>query len=115
MNLEDFIRDSLVQITNAVGQAHADNNLIAPYGVRLNVDKHTGIKGPGGMPIHIVDFDIAVTASRDSSVAGGAKGGIISVVTGSIDSSIASKNESISRLKFSVPIMFNDPNAIYKS
>ena len=110
MNLEDFIRDSLIQITRAVSDAHGENVLIAPDNVRINGDTYKGLKGPCASPIHVVDFDIAVTASRDAKVGAGARGGIISVVSGSVDSHMATSNESISRLKFSVPIFFNDPN-----
>jgi hypothetical protein len=110
MNLEDFIRDSLVQITKAVSDANAINPQIASHEVRLNHSTPSALKGPVGAPVHIVEFDIAVTASRDASVGGGLKGGIISVVSGSLDSKLATSNESVSRLKFSVPVFLSDPN-----
>lgn len=110
MNLEDFIRDSLVQITKAVSDANAINPQIASPNVRMNQSTPSAFKGPCQAPVHIVEFDIAVTASRDATVGGGLKGGIISVVSGSVDSKIASSNESVSRLKFSVPVFLSDPN-----
>jgi hypothetical protein len=109
MNLEDFIRDSLVQITRAVESARATCSGVAPDYVRRVPVGKSGLTGPGTTPIHVVEFDIAVTASRDAEVGGGAKGGIISVVSGSLDSKLSTSNESISRLKFTVPIVFNPP------
>jgi hypothetical protein len=109
MNLEDFIRDSLVQIIRAVESARATCSGVAPDYVRRVPEDKTGLKGPGTTPIHIVEFDVAVTASRDAEVAGGAKDGIISVVSGSLDSKLTTSKESISRLKFTVPIVYNAP------
>lgn len=110
MELDQFITESLTQIAQAVGAAQNKSPLIAPSGTRINVDKQSGVIGPYGKPIYMVDFDVAVTASKTNKVTGEAKGGIITVVSGGIDASMEHSNHHVTRIRFSVPVVFNDPD-----
>ena len=109
MTLNDFVRDSLTQISQAVKDAQASHPFVAPAGCRLNVDSHKGVIGPYGRPLYFVDFDVAVTTSREASATGEAKGSIISVISGGVETNITSHNSNVSRLKFTVPMIFNEP------
>ncbi len=70
MELYEFITESLTQISGAVQSAQRGSSLIAPEGTRLNVDKQTGVIGPYGKPLYMVEFDVAVTASEMQPISG---------------------------------------------
>ena len=90
MELQEFIKHSLISITNGIGEANKElnNKFVMPA------------MGYGNEKGSII-FDIAVTASSESekSKGGGLK---ISVVDfgGKVDNRIT--NESVSRIKFSI-------------
>ena len=92
MELQEFIKHSLISITNGIGEANKElgngNKFVMPA------------MGYGNEKGSII-FDIAVTASSESekSKGGGLK---ISVVDfgGKVDNKIT--NESVSRIKFSI-------------
>ncbi len=106
MSLEEFIYQTLVGITSAVKKARKENNFIAPQLAEADLKYPQLRTKQGARPVYLVDFDIAVSAARDSELGAQAKGGIISVLSASTDASISEKHESISRIKFSVPVEF---------
>ena len=110
MELHEFITESLKQISGSVHEAQLGNHFIAPEGTRLNVDKQIGVIGPYGKPLYMVDFDVAVTASKSNKVTSEAKGGIITVISGGVNAAIEHSHQHITRIRFSVPIVFNEPN-----
>jgi hypothetical protein len=104
MKLQDFVKQSLIEISTGVKLAHSADTAIAPL-LKMQdikgspVDQH-------GMPTFMVEFDVAVTTSRESEMSGEAKGGLISVISGGIDTSMSTKSEFVNRLKFNVPISY---------
>jgi len=106
MNLEQFVYQTLIGITSAVKLAHQENQFIAPQLAPTDEKYPHPRSARGGRPVQTVDFDLAVLAARDSELGAQAKGGIISVLSADADASVSEKHESISRIKFSVPVEF---------
>lgn len=109
MNLQEFVKNSLIQIMDAVAEARAENGGISPAEKR-GADSNNKV-GANYKTLHKVDFDVAVTTSSDSAIEGKAKGGIISVVSGGIDASISDSKQEVSRIKFSVPVQYDRSDA----
>lgn len=109
MNLQEFIKESLLQIVRAVKEAQAEAEKLGahvnPAGLSIPVDKIT-------VPFHpskniystIIEFDVAVTAVEETT----AKGGIgvsIGIIGAGGQGQKQTRNEDVSRLKFSIPVM----------
>lgn len=107
MKLEDFIAESLKEIINGVvaGQEHAvQHNAKVNPPVAFYRDQGLVLAdGETGCKLTEVEFDVAVTATEGKSKKGG-----IGVFVGSVGIGSASKSEteheSVSRLKFTVPV-----------
>lgn len=95
MDVEEFVKDVLAQITRAVNKNDSGGDII----YRVNYD--TG-----------VDFDLAVTTattqSQDKGVSGGLKVKVIGA-EGSKNSHIQDHHEQSSRVKFNVNLR-KEPN-----
>ena len=110
MELREFVHASLVDIVTAVQDADGE---IKNVGGMLNPGRRSMTSGQsvsrevGLLPIQEVEFDVAVTASKSRGTE--AKAGIevvgISLGLGG-KASAQSEAVSVSRLKFSVPLVF---------
>ena len=109
MELKDFVSESIKQIIDGVNEAkkHADKNggVINPQRWRVNsaniqakADRKTGAA------IETIEFDVAVTATDGSSTKGGI-GVFIGAVNLGAQEHTENSNSSVSRLKFSVPVV----------
>jgi len=106
MTLQDFVRDSLLQISQGVAAARNQNIKIAPYATAAESKKDATFVTLDGSIAFLVEFDVAVTISEKTG--GGISGGIsvagVFKAQGQHDG--GSEHSSISRLRFSVPIVF---------
>jgi len=109
MNIEDFVSESLVQITKGVisAQRQLDDTkaLVNPL-MRTISEKHKIAEAEmrSGHVVSFVEFDMAVTATKDKETKGGI-GVVAGVFTlGSVGKSDAASG-SESRIKFSVPLL----------
>lgn len=107
MELKEFIKTAITDITEAISelQSELDNGAVinpsisrGEYGKAVLVDQ-------GVAPIEHLNFDVAVTATEASNVDGNAKIGI-SIFGAKIGTESNAKTENVSRLTFSVPIVF---------
>ncbi len=107
MELKEFIKTAISDITNAVSelQIELDNGAVinptisrGEYGKAVIVDQ-------GVAPIEHLNFDVAVTASETSGVEGGAKAGI-SIFGAKVGAESSTKTENVSRLTFSIPLVY---------
>lgn len=107
MELKEFIKTAITDITEAVRelQSGLDNGAIVnptlpnPIALKtLTVDNEI-------RPIEQLAFDVAVTATEASGMDGSAKAGI-SIFGAKIGTETSAKTENVSRLTFSVPIVF---------
>lgn len=113
MNLQDFITQALVQISSGI--KNADEQLLQAgaivnprHVVGANQDKENLYGYIAERPewrrhIHVVEFDVAVTAVEGKETKGG-----IGIVVGSIGLGSQGRSEesstSVSRIKFRIPI-----------
>lgn len=126
VDLETFIKDAIVSIGRGVASAEGQlgaSMLIAPRIKTVTADGVNRFTSEDAAPqIQSIEFDIAVTVTQESSKAGEASGqgslksgGVLAVV--GIDSAVdlegkTQRGESytdsrVSRVKFSVPVVFN--------
>ncbi len=115
MELKEFVSQSIVEIiegiTNAQSRISNDDTQIVPNVQRLFTQSNTGGSNLAlgwddkGNLIHTIEFDVAVTATEGSESKSG-----IGVVTGVFGLGAQGKttdtNQSISHLKFRIPISF---------
>lgn len=122
MNLQQFIKESLVQITNGIVEADA---AVAATGAAVNprdVVYNKRGDGPYGYyaedekgtyrrAVESIDFDVVVTVSEGTETKGGIGIHVGIVGVGSAGKS-GKESSSESRLKFSVPLLIpNSKNA----
>ena len=113
MNLKEFVKESLVQIIGAIAEAGAfaesDGGEINPASLEWREDQgHLLIyDAETGQMASLVEFDIAITTTEGTEK--GAEGGIkvLGMTVGaSAHADAKSENQSQSRLKFSVAVVF---------
>ena len=102
MELREFVRETLTAILAGIREAQ---DVVNPFEGRQGV-VNPGWNDTSDMPDHVqsVSFDVAVTASDQSTMGG--KGGI-KVWAAEIGGQMANQteNSTISRVSFSVPIL----------
>lgn len=109
-NLREFITATLLDIAGGVRDAQADPALgdaVNPLIQRQDVKLPGDVLANGGRSYTVVAFDVAVTAANHVSGGGGAKVGV-SVFGGSIAGEAGSREEAVSRIRFSVPMVLPD-------
>jgi len=107
VTLQEFIRETLIQISGGVQAAREKEHKIAPH-VSTHPQRDSIGLSPDGSVVFLVDFDVAITVSEKSA---GDLTGVISVasvfkVEGKGGKS--SEQSSISRVKFSVPVILTE-------
>lgn len=108
MELQEFVKDSLVQIVRGVRDAQqeisttGDAGVISPP-IQTEWEKAGYVFAKGGLPVQKVDFDIAVTVAEKTGTKGTIGVVIAAIGLGSQGESSNSKTND-SRIKFSVPI-----------
>ena len=116
MDLKEFIRDTLTQI--AEGAAEAQVNIsalggeVAPSirtGTYMELGKHGLLSAENGYA-HMVEFDVALTASEGTGTKGGI-GVFLGAVTLGSGGESKSESSSLSRIKFSIPISLKQSDA----
>jgi hypothetical protein len=116
LTLQDFIRETLVQITNGINEA---NKALAGTGARVNPKNMTPTSAEGAQffgrletgeyqhppLVHGISFDVAVHASESSQKAGGL-GIVVAAVAvgGRSKSDVAAASES--RIQFDIPMLY---------
>lgn len=107
MQIEEFLAASLEQMIAGVKRAQsaaaAHGGVINP---QVESAKPTTLDFRSGTLIQTVEFDLAVTASESQRTGGDAKAGIISVLSASIKAGSDSQLSTVSRIKFSIPVIF---------
>ena len=115
MELKEFIKQSIIQITEAIiesGDALNEKGaVINPGKVQVNSESSqaygrisTKIEH-GSKVVQKLDFDVAVTVSDEQTAEAGAKISVMSLKLGA-EGGVNYTNKSESRIKFSVPIIY---------
>lgn len=105
MTLREFVSDTLFQIVSGVQDARDTTEKIAPVVTDKNDNLRVNAVSNGRA--FIVDFDVAVVVSQKTGLE--AKGRVeIYVLDADIKRATSSEHITTSRIKFQVPITFDD-------
>lgn len=112
MELKDFIKAAITDITDAVSELQNELTNGAIINPPLSRgDHHNTIydtEGDGFRPIEQLSFDVAVTVGETSGVDGHAKAGI-SIFGAKLGATTSARTENASRISFSIPIVLPSP------
>lgn len=110
MDLKDFVRETLVQISTGVQESIEEvresggySNPAAVGSSKNSDNSHFGSMGEG-QNVFLVDFDVAVTVDENSEVSGGGKLKVASVFSLGADAGSSSKSSSSNRVSFKIPL-----------
>lgn len=107
MELKEFIKAAITDITNAVSelQGELDNGAIVNPSLPNSIATKTLVVDNVIRPIEQLNFDVAVTASEESGVDGQAKAGI-SIFGAKVGTATSAKTENVSRISFVIPVVY---------
>lgn len=111
MQLKDFLKDTLVQISQGIEEAHQDlkesGTLISPTYQRNGAyEQMVHTPDRSNYPtIQFIDFDVAVSASEEKGNTGGVGVSIASIQIGTKRTQ-EDVTSTVSRVKFQVPVFF---------
>ena len=114
MELKDFIKTAITDITEAVSelQDSIDNGAIINPTLPCGTSSRSVMVDNKVRVIEDLNFDVAVMASEATGIEGGAKVGI-SIFGARVGTGTNAKTENVSRLTFSIPIVL--PSAYVKT
>lgn len=114
MELKEFIKTAITDITDAVSelQAELDNGAIVNPALPHPISNGSVDVGSGNQPIQKLEFDVALTTSEATAIDGGAKGGI-AIFAAKLGTSQQAQVQNVSRMKFTVPVVL--PTSAIKS
>jgi hypothetical protein len=112
MDLKNYITESLLQLMDGIKDAQdkistapiPENDkkyfgaYIAPTPLNLNKNTHDNFEK--------IEFDIALTVSKDSTATGKLKISVMQIDFEGRSQSVEEKNSSVSRMKFSIPVIY---------
>lgn len=111
MELKDFIKQVLSDITMGITESQIENNttawIVPTYIIGSNINKVKTDKGY--VPVCNIDFDVAVTSETNTKSSDGITGGIKVVelfhVGGKSQEESSAIQQNVSRVRFSIPMM----------
>jgi hypothetical protein len=130
MKLSEFIKTAISEIGTGVTSAHPHYCVVAPMIIRQEIDGEAILGGSEENTIQYIEFDIAITVAeistrtKSSGIAGGVKSGSVIEVLGikagvdaklEEDKKLETQNSNVSRIKFSVPILFRGDQIFLKT
>lgn len=109
MELKDFIKNVLADITEAIQESQKSTSqpaIISP----MNLGNGDYIMTPRGkVMVNNVDFEVVVSAESKNSVNGEIKG-VVSVISAAIGSKVGAssigKDENVTKIRFSIPVVY---------
>ena len=117
MDLKDFVKESLVQISYGINDANSELSgtgaIITPLNVIVN-SENSQAYGRTGQPhsphensrvVERGEFDVAVAAEQGEQTNGGIKLAIATIGLG-VGGQSDKSNRSESRIKFTIPVVF---------
>lgn len=107
MELKDFIKTAITDITDAISELQSDLNngsIVSPSMPYAISTKTLRVDG-ANMLISAIDFDVALTIGNTDTISGKAKAGI-QIFSAKLSGDNQSHSENVSRLTFSVPVVY---------
>lgn len=107
MELKDFIKTAIADITGAISelQSELQNGAIVSPSMPHAISTKTIEMDGSNRLISNIDFDVALTIDNTDTVSGHAKTGI-QIFSAKLSGDNQSHTENMSRLTFSVPIVY---------
>lgn len=107
MQLREFVKEVLTQIVEGVRDAQEPSGgaFVVPAGDGGHkYSEHPRFSSSALLKSTIVDFDVAITAEESDKA--GAKAGVkVFSVQFGVDGEMASKNATVSRVQFAIPLL----------
>lgn len=108
MDLKEFVSSTIIQVMEAVSETQGPARALGGY---VNPTAQAHAKGDHllgntatDQAIYAIEFDVAVTVGSESGMEGGAKLHVASIISLGGKAKSGDKLESVSRVKFTVPI-----------
>jgi len=109
MELKDFVKTTITQISEAILEVQADNQdnglIVNPQGLATGSKGDHHLRTGGWRYVQAIEFDVALSVTENSG-----KDGKLTVRTGFIDASLGGKgggqNNTTTSLKFKIPVAF---------
>ena len=123
MDLQRFVKETLTEIALGVNAAQ-DQAEVELSGARINPPGIPPVAAPDGYlgqlasgeVVCVVDFDLAVTVSGSGPNESSSKIEVLGLLTAKLNGAKRTPRDSISRIKFKVPIAFRaDPGLVSSS
>ena len=109
MDIQEFVRESLIQIVEGIAGAKASKSEVNP-GLAIaegaKVPSSVLVTVNRGRPVFLVDFDLAVTSTGKTEASGKAGIAIVQVFNAGGEKSASNETISATRIKFVVPIAY---------
>ena len=108
MDVKEFVSSTILQVMQAVAETQAVARELGGYvnPTAQHLGKESNHLGTTALDqaIYSIDFDIAVTVGSESGAEGGGKLHVASVISIGGKAKSADKFESVSRVRFAVPL-----------
>lgn len=105
MELKDFIKGVVADVTNAIKECQdelGNGAILSP----TNIDDKEGVKTENGfLTVSKIDFEVSVSTSSTNET-GGKINVISAIVNGGIGSENKSSDDNVSKIKFSIPLIY---------
>lgn len=112
MDLKEFTKETLVQIVQGVKEA---NEVLEQYNASIpgktirTAESNVFVDSERSYANAIdIDFDVAVTATETDGTKGGGEIRVAQLLFGGIEASNSTENQSISRVKFTIPLVLEN-------
>ncbi len=119
MELKEFIKQSIVQVSEALIESNEELKdkgvVVNPKWVQVNSEnsqaygRESELFKHQSRVVQKINFDVAVIVQDEQSAGAGAKISVLSLKLGA-DGSVNYSNKSESRIKFGVPIIYPEGN-----
>lgn len=120
MDLKDFVKGVFFDVTNAVAECQKElknGTIISPTNISSSSKDRINAKG-GDLIVSYIDFEVAVIAGNETesenNIGGGIKVWGISL-GGNNKEDNKQSNESVSKVKFSIPLVYPRTNVEKKA
>ena len=108
MDLQEFVTQTLLQITKGVQQAQEPARQLGGHvnATTTSAQKGDSILGQmaNGQHVSLVSFDVALSVSESGSAGGGARLAVASFFSTGVEGTTKNAQESTSRVSFKVPL-----------
>jgi hypothetical protein len=107
MNLDEFVKEVLIQIVSGVKKAQDSDGgayIVPAADGGHEYAKHSRVSSNSRIKSTVVDFDIALTV-EDSSGRSGTGGLKVFGFNADVQSALSSKDTTVSRIQFAIPII----------